>query len=172
MKRRILALLVALCLVALVGPAVVFAADTDAVECTVSATLVAVEITTDGTVTYGTLDLSATKNTLSGELNDTQTAKNTGTVDEIFKIKSTDATSGGTNWVLAATIDADQFKHEFSIDSTFPGTAMTPKDTYFTLAASIAPNGEQSFDLQITMPSSATDYQQHDITVTVLAEEA
>jgi len=171
MKRRILALVVALALVALVVPAAVFAAE-DTVTCTVSATLVAVEITTDGTVTYGTLDLSATKNTLSGELNDTQTAKNTGTVDEIFKIKSTDATSGGTNWVLAATIDADQFKHEFSIDSTFPGTAMTPKDTYFTLAASIAPNGEQSFDLQITMPSSATDYQQHDITVTVLAEEA
>lgn len=165
MKRRILALLVALALVALVVPAAVFAADTGMVSCTVSAVLVSVNVT-DGSVAYGTLALNATKSTIN--LSDTQTATNSGTVAENFTIKSSNATRiGGTNWTLASTIGSNQYKHEFSTNSSFPGTAMTT--SYQTLKTNVAASGNQTFDLQITMPISTTDYLEHTITVTVMA---
>ena len=62
MKKRILALIVVLALVGALVPAIVFAADEDTVECTVTAVLVSVSVS-DGDVAYGTLALGATKNT-------------------------------------------------------------------------------------------------------------
>jgi len=165
MKRRILALVVALALVALVVPAAVFAADTGTVTCTVTATLVSVTVT-DGNIAYGALALGANITTIA--LTDTQTATNSGTVAENFTIKSSNATRiGGTNWTLAGTIGSNQYKHEFSINSGSSWTAMTT--SYQTLKTNVAASGNQTFDLQITMPSSTTDYLEHTITVTVMA---
>jgi hypothetical protein len=166
MKRRILALVVALALVALVVPAAVFAADTGTVTCTVTATLVSVTVT-DGNVTYGALALGANTTTLA--LADTQTATNDGTVAEDFNIKSSNATrGGGTNWTLVTTTPgSNEFKHEFSTNGGSGWTAMTT--SYQTLKSNVLSSSNQTFDLRITMPSSTTDYLQHTITITVQA---
>jgi hypothetical protein len=156
MKKRILALIVVLALVGALVPAILFAAE-DTVTCTVSAYLVSVTVS---------------KSTLVAELNDQQTATNDGTVTEDFDIKSSDATrGGGTNWTLVTgTPGFNEFKHEFSTDSSFPGTALT--NSYTSLATSVATSGSEDFDLQITMPGSTDDYLEHTITVTVLATQS
>lgn len=124
MKRRILALLVALALVALVVPAAVFAAE-DTVICTVSAYLVAVTVT-PGSVDYGQLQLSQTKNTAKYDAThnldgmgtpQTQAVTNTGTVNEDFQIKTSHAL-GTTNWTLGETAGSDTFTHAFNMADT------------------------------------------------------
>jgi hypothetical protein len=168
MKKRILAVVAVLALVGALLPAIVFAADTGTVSCTVSAVLVSVTVT-DGSVAYGTLALNTTKSTLAAELNDRQTATNSGTVAENFTIKSSNATRiSGTNWTLVTgTPSLNEFKHEFSTNGSFPGTAMT--NSYTTLKTNVLSGSNQTFDLRITMPGSTTDYLEHTITVTVMA---
>jgi hypothetical protein len=170
MKKRILALIVVLALVGALVPAILFAAE-DTVTCTVSAYLVSVTVS-DGDVAYGALEVGTSKSTLVAGLNDQQTATNDGTVTEDFSIKSSDATrGGGTNWTLVTgTPGFNEFKHEFSTDSSFPGTALT--NSYTSLATSVATSGSEDFDLQITMPGSTDDYLEHTITVTVLATQS
>jgi hypothetical protein len=99
MKKRILSLVVVLALLGALVPATVFAATTGTVSCTVTAVLVAVEVT-DGDVDYGTLALGATKNTAKVDEThnpdgmdtpQTQVVKNTGTVHENFQIKTSNA---------------------------------------------------------------------------------
>src|SRR5690349_8778650 len=80
----------------------VFAATTGTVAATVTPQNISVAVT-DGTVAYGTLDLSTSADTTSGGVNDTQTATNDGNVAEDFNVTSTNAT-GGTAWTLAGTI--------------------------------------------------------------------
>jgi C1A family cysteine protease len=121
---------------------------------------------TSGTVTYGTVALGTTKNTIT--LGQTQTAKNDGTVAENFKIMSSDATrSGGTTWMLASAQGNNQFTHAFSTNGGSSWTAMTT--SYQTLKTGVAPNGTQTFDLQIGMPTATDDYQEHTVIVTILA---
>lgn len=166
MKKRILALVGVVALVGLLLPAVVLSAE-DTVTCTVSAFLVSVTVT-DGDVAYGALEVGTTKSTLAAELDDIQTATNDGTVVEDFNIKSSNAIGASQNWTLVTgTPGLNEFKHEFSTNSSFPGTALT--NSYTSLATNVGTSGSQTFDLQITMPSSTTDYLEHTITVTVQA---
>lgn len=151
-----------------------FAATTGVVAATVTPQNISVSVS-DGSVAYGTLDLSTSKDTTSTGVNDTQTATNDGNVAEDFNITSTNAT-GGTTWTLAATIGADQYKHSFC--NTGTGTP-DPCDTgpswsamttsYSSLAANIAGSGTSKFDLKLDTPSSVSDYAQKSITVTVQA---
>ncbi|HEX5448351.1 MAG TPA: hypothetical protein VFW90_04105 [Candidatus Saccharimonadales bacterium] len=143
------------------------AASTGTVAATVTPMKISVSVT-DGSVAYGTLDLSATKDTTSSGLNDTQTATNDGNVAEDLNIESTDAT-GGTNWTLSATPGADQYEHDFSTDS---GTSWTPMTTsYASLSTNVAASGTKDFDLKIHTPTSSSDYTQKSITVTVQATQ-
>ena len=169
MRRRMLALLVAVALVALVLPANVFAAEAE-VTCTVTAVLISVTVS-DGDVDYGALALGAEEDTIG--LNDTQTVTNTGNVREDFTIKSSDATrDGGTNWALGATAGNNTFTHAFSTNGGGNWSLMGLADNYYPLASGIAPNATQVFDLQIGMPTSTTDYWEHTIIITVLAVAA
>ena len=67
----------------------------------------------DGIVTYGTLGQNATKSTLSGELNDMQTATNDGTVTETFNIRGQDS----VNWTLGTIAGSDIYVHRFCNDT-------------------------------------------------------
>jgi hypothetical protein len=168
MKKRVVAIVAIVALVGLLLPATVFAADTGTVTCTVSAVMVSVSVS-PGSVAYGTVNVGATKDTLS-DPNQTLTATNDGSAAEDFKIKSSDATGSSQNWTLADTASAEHFTHKVSTNSgsSWP-IVMQPAGTYFTLATGIAHSGSQTFDLQIGMPTSTTDYGAHSITVTVLA---
>jgi len=134
MKKRILALIAVLAVVGALVPATVFAAPTGTVTCTVTAVLVSVTVT-DGSVDYGTLALGETKNTAqyNGTNNthgmvtpQTQLVTNTGTVHEVFKIKTSDA-DGVTAWTLGETADSDTFTHAFSMTgAAYTGVSRLP----------------------------------------------
>jgi hypothetical protein len=143
------------------------AATTANVSATVTAQLISVTVAS-GTVAYGTVVLSGTKDTTASGLNNTQTATNNGNVAEDFSISSSNAT-GGTQWTISGTaIGSDQYMHKFSVNGGSTWAAMTTSNT--SLASNIAAtSGTRTFDLQILTPSSSTDYTQKTITVTVLA---
>lgn len=123
----------------------------------------------DGVVTYGTLAVNTSKDTTSGDLNDSQTATNNGNVTEDFNIKGQSSTS----WTLAATADADQYMHEFckvdtgDCDGTPTWTALAVG--YQTLKTGVAKDGTYDFDLKVTTPTSTTDYDEQSVDVTVQA---
>lgn len=152
------------------------AATTGTVAATVTPQNISVAVT-DGSVAYGTMDLSSSKDTTSGGVNDTQTATNDGNVAEDFNITSSNA-SGGTTWTLAGTIGANQFKHSFCTagggspdpcDATPTWNAITTAGNYQSLGTNIAASGTAKFDLKLDTPSSSTDFVQKSITVTVQA---
>jgi hypothetical protein len=166
MQKRVLTIAMALAMIAAMTlPMAVNAAETGTVTCTVSGELVSVTVT-DGAVNYGTLELSQTKDTTDGGVNNHQIATNTGTVNEKFTIKSSNA-DGATDWTLGSTQAADQFIHEFSANSGTDWTAMD--DEGVELASAVAAGGTKTFDLRIGMPTSVTDYTQHTIIVTITA---
>ncbi len=150
------------------------AASTSTVAATVTPQNISVAVT-DGTIAYGTLDLSTTQATTSGGLNDTQVATNDGNVAEDFNIKSSDAT-GGTTWTLAGSIGSNQYKHSFctagsgSPDPCDTGPTYTAMTTsYQSLGTNIAGSGTKRFDTKLDVPSSTSDYVQKTITITVQA---
>lgn len=153
-----------------------FAASTATVAATVTPQNISVSVN-DGSVAYGTLDLSSTQNTTSSGVDDSQTATNDGNVAEDFNITSTNAT-GGTAWTLAGTIGANQFKHSFCTtgtgspdpcDTSPTWTAITTAGSYQALGSNITVSGTKKFDLKLDTPSSTSDYTQKSITVTVQA---
>lgn len=152
----------------------VFAASTGTVAATITPQNISVSVT-DGSVSYGTVDVSSSANTTSSGINDSQTATNDGNVAEDFNIKSSNAT-GGTGWTLAGTIGSDQFKHSFCTtgsgspdpcDTSPTWSAMTT--SYAALGSNITASGTKLFDLKLDTPSSVSDYTQKSITVTVQA---
>ena len=134
----------------------------------VSASLISVTVT-PSSIAYGTLALGTSRNTAPGQQ---LTVTNNGGVTANFLIKSSNATrDGGTNWTLVTNVPGlNEFKHEFSMNNGSNWTALMTG--YQSLATGIAPNATQAFDLQITMPSSTTDYLEHNITITILAVAA
>jgi len=138
------------------------AATEGTVSATVTAQNVAVTVS-DGTIAYGFVAASASNDTTSSNLDDSQTATHDGNVTSDLDIKGQNA-SGGTSWTLAGSIGADQYVHEFctsNCDSSPTWTALTT--TYQTLASSVAAAGTQVFDTKITVPSSVSDYVQKSV---------
>jgi hypothetical protein len=187
MKRRTLALLVALSLVAGMLPAAVFAADTGTVTCTVAATLVSLSVE-DGSIDYGVLNLAEQKNTAAYDETynpdgmttpQTQTITNTGTVQVNLEYKSSDA-AGATNWTLSVVSGDDEFQHAFHDGPTpyeggeaiFTFTPWNLADTYYWGGLNVTPGTSRYLDLQIRTPSPVTDYGSHNITVTVRAVQS
>jgi len=141
----------------------VYAADTAEVTATVTVQNISVSVA-DGTVAYGILALNSSEDTNPG---DTQTATNDGNVTVEFNIQGQDS----ANWTLAGTAGANQYVHRFCTSSCgTPPTNYTALTTsYDTLAASVAPAGNQTFDLSITTPTSTASYAQQNVDVTVQA---
>jgi hypothetical protein len=151
-----------------------FAATTGTVAATVTPQNISVAVS-DGSVAYGTLSLSASADTTSGGVNDTQVATNDGNVAEDFNILSSNAT-GGTAWTLSGAPGVDQYSHSFcntgsgspdSCDATPTWTTMTTN--YTQLADNVSPAGTNRFDLKLDTPTSSTDYVQKTINVTIQA---
>lgn len=172
MKKRIFALVGIVGLLGLLVPATVFSVE-DTVTCTVSAQVVSLEVVSDGIVAYGALALGTTANTTPTGLDQSQYIYNDGGVTEDYFIKSSDAsrTSGLTWELVEGSPGLNQFKHEWSSTGGAPWTAMNASNGYSTYLTSIIPGVTVLLDLQITMPSTTTDAQEHTITVTVMATE-
>lgn len=141
------------------------AADTGTVTATVTVQNISVSVS-DGTVTYGTLATSATEDTTTSGLDDSQTATNDGNVTEDFNIRG----QNSANWTLGATAGADTYVHSFctsNCDSSPTWTALTTSNQ--TLATGVAASGSQTFDLQIETPTSTTSYTEQSVDVTIQA---
>ena len=186
-NRNILGVALVLSLVAVLLPATIFAAETGEVSCTVSGKLISVSVT-DGSVAYGTLDLSTTKNSaLYDAINNangmtpaqTQTITNTGSVAEDFNMKTSNAI-GSTDWTLHATTPGSElFTYAYLVsDTAYAGSAAIGAFTKWATAGSyvadaggddVAADGVKYLELEIGMPTLSVDYGEHTITVTVLA---
>lgn len=144
----------------------VFAADTAAVTASVTVQNISVQVS-DGTVSYGTMSVNTSKSTISGDLNDQQTANNNGNVTEDLNIRG----QNSTTWTLASSAGADQYVHRFCTSSCdTPPTNYTALTTnYQTLATGLAQSGDQVFDLQLTTPTSSSSFTSEDVDVTVQA---
>ncbi|MEX2515111.1 MAG: hypothetical protein WD335_03210 [Candidatus Paceibacterota bacterium] len=141
------------------------AQDSATVAATVQFQNISVSVA-DGAIDYGVLSASTTEDTQT--LGDQQTATNDGNTTIDLNIQGQNAASGsGTDWTLAATPAADQYVHKFSTDTGSSWTALTT--SYQTLATAIASSGTQTFDLEITTPTSSTDTDQKNADVTVQA---
>ncbi len=143
----------------------VFAAGSATVAATVTMQNVSVSVT-DGSISYGTLSSSSTKDTTNAVLNDSQTATNDGNVNQDLNIRG----QNSTNWTLAATAGANQYKHEFctiNCDVSPTWTALTASNQ--TLQNAVAASGTKVFDLKLTAPSSSTVYTQQSVDVIVQA---
>jgi len=141
------------------------AATTAAVAATVTAQNISVTAT-DGSVSYGTIDLSSTADTTNTGVDDSQTATNNGNVTEDFNISGQD--SG--DWTLAAAAGSEEYTHKFctaTCDASPSWTALTT--SYQTLASAVSFSSTQEFDLQIGSPSSTSNYTEQTVSVTVQA---
>jgi len=201
-RKLLVSLLTAVALIALMAvPAIltlvaitttpVMAQTSGNVTCTVSGKLIALTVT-DGTIAFGTLDLSSIKNSALYDATNnangmtsaqTQTITNTGNVAEDFNMKTTIATrGGGTDWTLHATTPGDNvFTYAYLVsDTAYGGTAAIGSFTKWTAADSyvadaggsnVAASGVKYLELEIGMPTLTDDYAEHTITVTVQAAE-
>lgn len=131
-------------------------------------------VVSDGNVIYGTMPANTSTTTLSGELNDMQTATNDGNVTENFNIQGQDASGGGCAWTLAATNGSDQYVHEFCNDTandcSSPPTNYTVLTTgYQSLATGVAQSGTVDFQLRLTTPNPSSCFGQQSVDVTIQA---
>jgi hypothetical protein len=168
MKKRVLlvGLILALVLTVAIPVSIVWSAGTDTVECTVTAELISLSVSS-GVVNYGVLGTNDTQNTQSLDPIGTQIITNDGTVNEDFSIMCGDAIGGTKNWTLGATNGLDQFYHMFSTNNDFGTNYLT--GSYQTFVTDIAPTGHQDLDLLIGMPTSVTDSSQKTISVSIQA---
>lgn len=168
MKKLVL-IVVALALAFDLFPDSASAASTASVTATVTAQNISVSVA-DGTVSYGTLALDTSKSTLSGGVNDQQTATNNGNVTEDFNIKG----SNSASWTLdSVNTTADHYIHKFCTATC--GTEGTPTNFtalttgYASLGTSIAASGTKTFDLRITTPQTSSVYTSQSVDITVQA---
>jgi hypothetical protein len=124
----------------------------------------------DGAVAYGTLGQNSTQNTLSGGLDDMQTATNDGNVNSDIDIKG----QNSAGWTLASSAGSDEYVHYFCNDTDddcdSPTTNYTALTTsYATLKNSVAATGTVDFQLQINTPNTSTVYTQQSVDVSVRA---
>ena len=169
-------LIASICILGMIGMVIgvgVFAGETGTVAATVTVQNISLTVA-DGAVAYGTIAVSTIKDTTSGGVDDTQVGTNNGNVTEKFNIKGADTTN--CVWTLAATAGADQYFHKFCTTGTGTPDPCDAGPTwnvlttaYATLAASVAVDGTQRFDLQIGVPTSSTCYTAATAVVTVLA---
>lgn len=153
-----------LVLVVMVYLTAFFVTAADQATVTASVTVQSISLTvTDGGVTYGVMALNTEKATTAGELNDSQTATNTGNVNEDFNIVGQNT----TDWTLAGTAGSEQYVHNFSINGGGAWTPLTLLNQ--ALATGKAPAGTQVFDLKIHTPTATTHFTSQSADVSVQA---
>lgn len=150
------------------------AAATDTVNATVTAVIYAVSMDNGDGIAFGNVGQGTTMNSTSiaGNVDDSTTATNDGSVASKFNIQSTYTTSSGIGWTLADTPGSETYGLDFCItdcDSSPSWIDVGIASSYVTLAASINATSTQVFDLQVETPTSTVDINEQTIVVTVQA---
>lgn len=147
-------------------------AATDTVTATVTVSYSSVSLD-QSSFAYGTIAPNTASTTLTLWTGAGITATNGGSISD-FDIYSSDTTGGGTGWTLAADTTGNNYKHEFCNDTDnacdSPPTSYTAMTTSpQTLKASVAAAGIVAFQLEITTPTTATDFSEQSSVVTIQA---
>ncbi len=156
--------------VMLVNSAVLAATDT--VTATVTVTYAALSLD-QASFAYGGVNTNTASTTLDIWGGTGITATNDGSNAD-FDIYGANTTGGGTGWTLAANTTGNNYTHEFCNDTdddcTTPPTNYTQLTTSAqTLKTPVANAGTVAFQLQITTPTTATDFTQQSAVVTIQA---
>ena len=131
---------------------------------TFGCTPVDIDLTTDGSVAFGTVALSATVDSTG----DVETISVVTGPANLF-IKSTAFTDGGAStWTLGTANGTEQVVWEFSTDGS-SWTPFTAADTLFTLANAVAEGATQDIFFRLTMPTTTLSSNPHNATVTLVA---
>ena len=142
---------------------------TDTVTATVTAQNISVSVD-NVSIAFGTISTSDTKDTTTGAkgVDDSSIATNDGNITEKFNIMA----GASTNWTLGATAGSETYTMKSCVatcDTSPTWTSVGIDPAYATLAASVAKDGTQEFDLQVGTPTSTASYGQQTITITVQA---
>ena len=141
------------------------ASSTATVTATVTVQNISLEMVENGTISYGTIGLSSTKDTVT--LGTTPVANNNGNVNEDFGLQGTDSTS----WTLSSDTGAETYFHKVcTADCGSSGSwANLSTGGYYTIVQGIATGNSQPFDLRVGTPTSTSDYDQQNVNVSVQA---
>jgi hypothetical protein len=127
----------------------------------------------DGTVNYGTVAANTSKDTSSGELNDTQMVTNESNTAIDINIRGQDT---ACPWTLSGTSGSNAYTHSFCnsgtgspdlCDANPVWTMLTTSNQ--TLSTNIAVSGTHRFDLRLHTPTSTSCFTQQSADVTVQA---
>jgi hypothetical protein len=127
--------------------------------------IISVAVTSDGTISFGTLGSGQARSTTAAELNDTQVAQNDTNIAEDFNIK----TVAPAGWTLGPTAGPDTYVYEFSTNSGGAWTKFITSDAYQTLVTNIAPSATTNLDLRFTSPNPSSSSLQKNVSVTIQA---
>lgn len=150
---------------------VVEAESIDTVNATVTAQVFSVSLDNLDGIAFGTISTSSAQDTTTGGVNDSTTATNDGSVAAKFNIQSTDSI-GGAGWTLGAAAGSETYTMKFCVttcDSSPVWNSVGIDPAYQTLAANVAEDGTQVFDLQVGTPTGTIVTEEQSITVTVQA---
>lgn len=128
-----------------------------------------IALTTDGSVAFGTVALSAAVDTTVGGIDDVQTVEVVTGPANLY-VKTTLFTDGSNTWTLDDTTSGDnQVVWEFSTDGIVwePFTAADP--TTFPLDTNVGEGETRNVYFRLTMPTSTSSSNEHGATITVVA---
>lgn len=129
---------------------------------------VSISISTNGSVSFGTIALNTTRNTTSGDLNDIETISvDAGPAD--LDIKTTVFSQAGNTWTLGTSNGPAQIKWEFSKDGSSWTTFEAADPTTYVFDTNVSQSLTRNLYFRLTTPTSTNSYLQYSSTVTIIA---
>lgn len=130
--------------------------------------IVAISITTDGSINFNYLPTNTTKDTTVSGINDPETISvDSGPVD--LDVKTTVFSQGGNTWTLGTGNGSNIVKWEFSKDGSSWTTFANPGPSTYAFDTNVAQGQTRNIYLKITTPTETSSYQQYSATVTIIA---
>ena len=147
-------------------------AATDSVTATVTVLYSAVSLN-QSSFAYGSISSNAASSTLPLWSGAGITATNDGGAAD-FDIYGANSTGGGTGWTLAGNTTGNNYIHRFCNDTDSACTSAPTNYTALTtspqtLKTNVAGSGTVAFQLQITTPTTPTDFTEQSTAVTIQA---
>lgn len=166
-------LIVSICILGFVGMVIgitAWSATTGTISATVTARNISINRTSNGTVAFGTLDLSATTTTdPASDIPDTETFNNNGSQAK-FNIMTANTTGGSTPWTPAAAVgSSDQYVLAFTTTTVVSWQILQTASTYETASSTVDAGTSLNIYLQFQAPSASTEYVQKTVPITVQA---
>ena len=164
-------LTVSICIVGMIGTIIgitAWSATTGTISATVTARNLSINRTSNGTVAFGTLDLSATTTTdPASDIPDTETFNNDGSQAK-FNIETANTTGGATPWTPAGTAASNAYVLSFTT-TTVVTWQILQSTSAETATSTIDAGVSLNIYLRFQAPSASTEYVQKTVPITVTA---